>query len=232
MQLFYCPEIINGTLHLDPDESRHCFKVLRKKIGDTIHLIDGKGRFYETTITLASQKRISFEIIKSWTEEERPYKLHMAVAPTKNIERFEWFLEKVAEIGVDEITPIFCERSERKIIKTERLFKILLSATKQSLKSRLPIFNEAVSFRNFILKNESSTRYIAHCDDQKKESLKNVSSSNATILIGPEGDFSPGEIRFALEHKFTPIHLGNSRLRTETAGVIACHTVALQNEKV
>jgi 16S rRNA (uracil1498-N3)-methyltransferase len=232
MQLFYCPEVINGTLYLNPDESRHCFKVLRKKLGDVIHLIDGEGNFYEVRINMASQKRISFEIIKSWPEEKRPYDLHIAIAPPKNIDRFEWFLEKVTEIGIDEITPVFCDHSERKTIKKERLFKILLSATKQSLKAKLPVLNAPISFRNFILKNHSTSCYIAHCQNQNKESLKNLPSSNTTILIGPEGDFSSNEISLALKNAFTPIHLGNSRLRTETAGVVACHTVALQNEKI
>jgi len=232
MQLFYCPEILNGTLYLNPDESRHCVKVLRKKIGDVIHLIDGCGEFYEVKINLASQKKVGFEILKTWEEEKRPYKLHIAIAPTKNMDRFEWFLEKVTEIGVDEITPLFCDRSERKTIKQERLNKILLSATKQSLKAKLPVLNAPITFRDFILKNQSTSCYIAHCENQNKESLKNLPSSNTTILIGPEGDFSSNEISLALENEFTPIHLGNSRLRTETAGVVACHTVALQNEKI
>ncbi len=231
MQLFYCPELTKGALHLNNEESRHCIKVLRKKNGDVIHLIDGQGNFYEVKINLASQKKVGFEILKTWKEEKRPYKLHIAIAPTKNMDRFEWFLEKVTEIGIDEVTPLFCDRSERKTIKEERLNKILLSATKQSLKAKLPLLNDASSFHEFVTKTHDSHTFIAHCEDQNKESLKSMTSSNPTILIGPEGDFSPEEIRLALEHEFKPLHLGNARLRTETAGIVACHTVALQHEK-
>ena len=231
MQLFYCPEILKGTHHLNIEESRHCVKVLRKNSGDVIHLIDGCGGFYEVMINIASQKKVGFEVIKTWEEEKRPYKLHIGIAPTKNIDRFEWFLEKVTEIGIDEITPLFCDRSERKSIKKERLVKIILSATKQSLKAKTPQLNDAISFREFISKQYDSQTLIAHCEDQSKESLKNIASSNSTLLIGPEGDFSPEEIRLANERQFQSIHLGNARLRTETAGIVACHTVALQHEK-
>lgn len=230
MQLFYCPEVYNGLFELNAEESRHCIKVLRKEAGDIIHLIDGKGCFYEVKITLASQKKVGFEILNEWRETIRPYKLHIAIAPTKSIDRFEWFLEKATEIGVDEITPILCERSERKIIKTDRLNKILLAATKQSLKASIPVLNEAVPFKDFISELKDEKVYIAHCEPYEKQSLKNFQPSDATICIGPEGDFSIDEIDLALEQGHTAIHLGSSRLRTETAGIVACHTLALQYE--
>jgi len=231
MQLFYCPEVFEESSHLSSEESKHCIKVLRKQEGDTIHLIDGRGSFYEVKINIASQKKVGFEIIRKWKDEPRSYTLHIAIAPTKNNDRFEWFLEKASEIGIDEITPIICERSERKIIKNERMKKIILSATKQSLKATLPKLNQAVSFDDFIKKNLNSDCFIAHCEEQKKISLKTVVSANATILIGPEGDFSTKEIELALDHNFKPLSLGNSRLRTETAGIVACHTLALHHEK-
>ena len=231
MQLFYCPEVFEGSSHLSSEESKHCIKVLRKQEGDTIHLIDGHGSFYEVKITLASQKKTGFDILSKWNETTRSYKLHIAIAPTKNNDRFEWFLEKATEIGIDEITPIICERSERKVIKHERMEKIILSATKQSLKATLPKLNQAVSFDDFVKKNLNSDCFIAHCEEQKKIRLQTIASVNSTILIGPEGDFSTKEIELALDHNFKPLSLGNSRLRTETAGIVACHTLALHHEK-
>ena len=231
MQLFYCPEVFEGSSHLSSEESKHCIKVLRKQEGDTIHLIDGRGNFYEVKITLASQKKTAFVILREWNETNRPYKLHIAIAPTKNNDRFEWFLEKATEIGIDEITPIICERSERKVIKNERMEKIILSATKQSLKATLPKLNQAVSFDDFIKKELNSSCFIAHCEEQKKISLQTTISANSTLLIGPEGDFSAKEIHLALDRNFKPVSLGNSRLRTETAGIVACHTLALHHEK-
>ena len=232
MQLFYCPELVNGFSHLSSEESKHCIKVLRNQEGDIIHLIDGQGNFYEANITIASQKKVAFEILRTWEETPRSYSLHIAIAPTKNNDRFEWFLEKATEIGVDQITPIICAHSERKVIKNERMEKIILSATKQSINAKLPILNQAISFNDFIKKDQNSDCFIAHCEQLEKTSLKNVISINSTILIGPEGDFSPKEIDLALKNNFKPISLGNSRLRTETAGIVACHTIALHHEKV
>ena len=231
MQLFYCPEVFDGSTFLNSAESKHCVKVLRKQEGDTIHLIDGRGNFYEVKITLASQKKVLFNVTKKWEEMPRPYSLHIAIAPTKNNDRFEWFLEKATEIGIDEITPIICEHSERKTIKNERMEKIILSATKQSLKAKLPRLNPAVSFDHFIEKKTDSDCFIAHCEEREKINLQTVISSNSTLLIGPEGDFSTKEINQALNHNFKAISLGSSRLRTETAGIVACHTLALHHEK-
>ena len=230
MQLFYCPELLNDASFLSYEESSHCFKVLRKKVGDHIHLIDGVGGFYEAEITIASQKKVIFNVIKKWNHLKRPYSLHIAIAPTKNNDRFEWFLEKVTEIGIDEVTPIICENSERKIIKNERMQKIIISAAKQSLKSKIPKINKVTSFNDFINKNLSSHCFIAHCLKSEKKKLKNEVVSESTILIGPEGDFTTLEVEVALKNNFIPISLGSSRLRTETAGVIACQTIALHHE--
>ena len=232
MQLFYCPEILEDSYYLNSEESKHCIKVLRKNEGDLINLIDGIGSFYEVRITIASQKKVHFEIVKSWKEEARNYKLHIAIAPTKNNDRLEWFLEKATEIGIDEITPIICHHSERKIVKEERLNKIIISATKQSLKSKIPILHPAISLKQLVLVNHTNNCLIAHCEDNEKTSLQTVVTKNTLILIGPEGDFSTTEIDLALANSFTPITLGNSRLRTETAGLVACHTIALQHEKI
>lgn len=230
MQLFYCPELLNDASFLSNEESSHCFKVLRKKVGDHIHLIDGVGGFYEAEITIASQKKVIFNVIKKWNQPQSPYSLHIAIAPTKNNDRFEWFLEKATEIGIDQVTPIICDHSERKMIKNERMEKIILSAAKQSLKSKLPKINKVTSFNDFMNKNHSSHCFIAHCFTSKKKKLKNEVVSESTILIGPEGDFSTLEVEIALKNNFIPISLGSSRLRTETAGVIACHTIALHHE--
>jgi len=232
MQLFYCPEILEDSYYLNSEESKHCIKVLRKSEGDIITLIDGSGGFYEVIITIASQKKVLFEIVKKWKEELRPYRLHIAIAPTKNNDRLEWFLEKSTEIGIDEITPIICHHSERKIIKEERLNKIILSATKQSLKAKVPTLNPIISFKEFVSTNHSETCFIAHCEEQQKSSLKGSVSKDSIILIGPEGDFSTSEIEMALQNNFTPVSLGTSRLRTETAALVACHTIALHHEKV
>jgi len=230
MQLFYCPELLNDTSFLSNEESVHCFKVLRKKVGDHIYLIDGIGGFYEAEITIVSQKKVIFNILKKWNQPQSPYSLHIAIAPTKNNNRFEWFLEKATEIGIDEITPIICEHSERKMIKIERMEKIILSAAKQSLKSKLPKIHKVTSFNDFITKKHNSSCFIAHCLPSQKRKLKNHVDSESTILIGPEGDFSTLEVEVALKNNFIPISLGSVRLRTETAGVIACHTIALHHE--
>jgi len=232
MQLFYCPEVFEGSSCLSKEESKHCVKILRKQEGDTIHLIDGLGTFYKVKITLASPKQVLFKIEKTWKEELRPYSLHIAIAPTKNNDRFEWFLEKATEIGIDEITPIICDHSERKVIKNERMEKIILAASKQSLKAKLPLLNPAISFKEFLSKQHLSDCFIAHCEGQDKTSLQSVVSKNTLILVGPEGDFSSNEIERALSKGIKAVNLGKSRLRTETAGIVACHTIALHYEEV
>ncbi len=236
MQLFYNPNIseTTGEISFDKDESRHIVKVLRMGIGDIMKISNGKGSFFDAEIVLASPKECIAKILKEEKVDPLPYYLHLAVAPTKLNDRYEWFLEKATEIGISEITPIICDHSERKIIKAERYEKIILSAMKQSLKAHLPILNEAISFKNFIdsEKDNDGIRCIAHCEETQKKSLKAVLEPNKkiTLLIGPEGDFSADEIDLAIRSGFLPVTLGESRLRTETAAVVACHSVAFINQ--
>ena len=236
MQLFYNPNISENPseISFDKDESRHIVKVLRMKEGDLLKITNGTGSFFDAEIILASPKQCVTKVLKEEKIEPLPYHLHLAVAPTKLNDRYEWFLEKATEIGISEITPIICDHSERKIIKPERYDKILQSAMKQSLKAHLPILNEAISFKDFIMSKDSEDgiRCIAHCEDLNKKSLKSLlqPNTNTTILIGPEGDFSSEEIDAAIIAGFLPVTLGDARLRTETAAVVACHSVAFINQ--
>jgi 16S rRNA (uracil1498-N3)-methyltransferase len=230
MQLFYCPEIVNGVNSLNNEESIHCIKVLRKNIGDTISLIDGIGFFYKAIILTSSQKKVQFKVQKKWASKLRSYSLHIAIAPTKSNDRFEWFLEKAVEIGVDEITPILCDHSERKFLNMKRMKKILISATKQSMSAKLPLLHPQARFEDFLKQNHSDDGFIAHCSSGLKMSLTSQATTNSLILIGPEGDFSNNEIEQALSYDFKPISLGHFRLRTETAGIVACHTLSLKYE--
>ena len=229
MQLFYL-ENPKDQIILSAEESKHATKVLRKKEGDILDFTDGKGYFYKAKITVADTRKCRLEIISSeQKEKQHNYHLHIAIAPTKNMDRFEWFLEKATEIGIDEITPIICSRSERKVIKTERCNRILLSAMKQSLKFHLPKLNEAISLNDFIKQDFEGTKYIAHCEEGNKTELKEKKKEKRTLmLIGPEGDFSPTEIEMVLQYQFKAISLGTSRLRTETAGIIAAHTINIK----
>lgn len=237
MQLFYNPIITekSQTFTFDKTESRHIVRVLRKQEGDLLHITNGKGYLFVAEISVASDKKCLVHIISS-TEKKKAwnYRLHIAIAPTKLNDRLEWFLEKATEIGIDEITPIICKHSERKVIKLERFEKIALSAMKQSLKFHLPKINPAVSFKEFIDNKPTGDLFIAHCEEQDKKSFKQEIKPNSdiTILIGPEGDFSTNEIELALQNKFTPVTLGESRLRTETAALVACHSVAFINEQL
>ena len=231
--MFYCPDILH-SFTLSEEESQHAVRVLRLQSGDELEVVDGAGGYYLAVVTNPHPKHCEFQIKETITEYgKRDYRLHIAIAPTKNIERLEWFIEKCTEIGVDEITPILCRFSERKIIKPERLEKIIVSAAKQSLKAYFPILNPMCSFRDFIQQTTVSQKFIAHCYEQDKQLLQHIyqKPSDALILIGPEGDFSLEEVQAAIQHRFLPVSLGSSRLRTETAGIAACHTVALMNEK-
>ncbi len=233
MQLFYTPNIQADFFVLDEIESRHCAKVLRHIEGDIIYLIDGKGGFYKAEITESHPKHCAVRVVEKTVDfGKRNYSLEMACAPTKSNERFEWFLEKATEIGIDAITPIICQYSERKVIKPARYEKIIQSAAKQSIKAYVPALKETVSFLNFIKKPFDGTKYIAHCYESPKSLLKNAikPNENVLILIGPEGDFSQNEVKMAVEHGFSEISLGDGRLRTETAAVVACHTVSLINQ--
>lgn len=233
MQLFYIPEIIGEKVTLSAEESKHAIKVLRMGTGDRVQIVDGKGGFYEGEIMEAHPKNCTLRILH--TEKDfgkKDFRLHIAIAPTKNIDRYEWFLEKSTEIGIDEITPFISEHSERKVIKPERLEKILVSAMKQSVKAYLPILNPLTTFKDLLTGSNAGSKFIAHCNEAEKEHLKNVLSKgdDVLVLIGPEGDFSHGEVEMAKANGFKEISLGTARLRTETAGVVACHIVNLANE--
>lgn len=235
MQLFYDKNISENDKEFifDKIESRHIVRVLRKNEGDLLQITNGKGVLFNAKIRVANEKKCLVKIV-SLEKCALPfsYYLHIVIAPTKNNQRLEWFLEKATEIGINEITPIICENSERRVVKNERLEKVLISAMKQSNQFYLPKLNEAVSFKNFINKNIEGNLFIAHCENSKKETLKNALKKvkNLTLLIGPEGDFSDKEITLALKNNYKAVSLGNSRLRTETAGVVAVHSVAFENE--
>lgn len=235
MQLFYNPNINETTesFSFDKEESRHIIKVLRKKDTDILFVTNGLGILFKTEITLASDNKCTVAILSFEKKPVSKYHLHLAVSPTKMNDRYEWFLEKATEIGVHEITPIICDHSERKSINKERFEKIVLSAMKQSNELYLPKLNEAITFKEFVKKKEFNGQLlIAHCEETDKKTLKSVlkPNENVTLLIGPEGDFSEKEIALAIENKFTPVSLGNTRLRTETAAIVGCHSVALLNE--
>ncbi len=232
MHLFYTPDI--QTAHELPDEEAgHCLRVLRLSQGDEIMLADGKGNFYKALITVTSGKRCLFSIVETlpW---QKPWSghLHLAMAPTKNMDRNEWFVEKATEIGFDELTFLNCRFSERKVIKTERIEKVMVSAMKQSLKASLPVLNEMTGFMEFISRNFAGQKFIAHCYEGEKKPLQAAlrKGEDALVLVGPEGDFSPEEVEAAISHGFIPISLGKSRLRTETAALVACHTLNLMNQ--
>lgn len=231
MHLFYTPDISGNFYTLTEEESRHCIKVLRLQQNDVVSLIDGRGGFYNARIISADAKKTSLEVFEQIREYgKRNHYLHIAIAPTKNIERLEWFLEKATEIGIDEITPLLCDRSERKDVKIERLNKIITSAVKQSIKAYHPRLNEIQKFKDFV-REAGGQKFIAHCIDSEKFTLKDKISLNDsyTIMIGPEGDFSPTELESAMSRGFIPVTLGNSRLRTETAALEACFEINFLN---
>lgn len=232
MHVFYTPDILRNP-ELPEEEAQHCTRVLRLGVGDNITLTDGRGNFYKAEITVANSKRCLVAITETIHQKTLwPCHLHIAVAPTKNMDRNEWFAEKATEIGIDELTFLNCRFSERKVIKTERIEKILISAIKQSLKARLPKLNEMIDFTKFIAQDFKGQKFIAHCYEGEKPLLKDVLTpgKDAVVLIGPEGDFSEEEVKAAIERGFTPISLGKSRLRTETAALVACHTMNLMNQ--
>ncbi|MGY0392363.1 16S rRNA (uracil(1498)-N(3))-methyltransferase [Bizionia sp. KMM 8389] len=234
MQLFYNSQISETTedFTFDKEESRHIIKVLRKTVGDTLQITNGNGWLFTAEITADAIKKCACKIIHKTLQTPPPYQLHLAVAPTKMNDRYEWFLEKATEIGITSITPIICDHSERKVVKQERFEKIIQSAMKQSLNCYLPTLHNAISFSDYINKEHQGFTFIAHCEEQERKSLKNSLTPNSiiTILIGPEGDFSVKEIETAIKNSFIPVTLGNTRLRTETAAIVACHSVAFINE--
>ncbi|MFD2550977.1 16S rRNA (uracil(1498)-N(3))-methyltransferase [Bizionia sediminis] len=234
MQLFYNPDITASTksFSFDKEESKHIVKVLRKNVGDLLQITNGKGWLFTATIEANNPKKCTVAITNNAFQSPRPYQLHLAVAPTKMNDRYAWFLEKATEIGVTHITPIICDHSERKTIKLERFEKIIQAAMKQSLQTYLPELRPAVLFSEFINQPFAGNTFIAHCEEQAKKSLKSVlkPETHTTILIGPEGDFSVKEIETALKNNFIPVTLGTTRLRTETAAIVACHSLAFINE--
>ena len=228
MQLFFS-EITDNRINFSLDEKKHLTKVLRKKVGNELSVIDGKGYLYIVRITSLEKNSFQIKIIrKEKKEKTHNYYLHIAIAPTKNISRFEWFLEKATEIGIDEITPIICHRSERKKINIDRCKRILISSIKQSIKYHLPKLNAPIGFNNFIKQKLEGDKLIAHCLKTEKNKINKSNQKKYIILIGPEGDFTENEITNALKNGFKATTLGNSRLRTETAGIIAAHSVNLQ----
>jgi 16S rRNA (uracil1498-N3)-methyltransferase len=233
MHIFYTPDISGNSYTLDEPESKHCIRVLRLAKGDRITLVDGRGGCFNAEIADPNPKRCSVKVIQS--EQKfglKNFQVHIAIAPTKNIERMEWFLEKAAEIGINRVIPLLCQHSERKEVKHERLEKVMVSAMKQSLKAYLPKLDGLTKFDDLIHQPFDGQKFIAHCDDQHRDLLKNLVTPNQNylILIGPEGDFSFEEIDAAIQAGFKPVSLGDSRLRTETAGMVACHTFNLLNE--
>ena len=233
MELFYSQDIEGGICRLDHDESGHCIKVLRHRCGDEISVIDGKGTLYRCRITSDSHKGVEAMVIDETPQwGSHPYHLHLAVCPTKNNDRYEWFAEKACELGFDELSPVIGDHSERRILKTARVEKILISAAKQSLKASVPVVNEPVSVKEFIESSKETSqdtlRLIAYCFEDEniprrsiKEVLENYNGKNIIVMIGPEGDFSKEEADLALASGFIPVHLGDSRLRTETAALTA-----------
>ena len=236
MQLFFNPDVKEGDLQVvfPREESRHVVKVLRKKEGDLLFLTNGRGWKFETEIISADPKKCITRVINSEMDPPPSYFLHLAVAPTKMNDRYEWFLEKATEIGIHEITPIICDHSERKVVKLNRFERVLQSALKQSLHTRFPILNDPISFLDFVKQQREGQKFIAHCEQDYEKRLLSQEirhKSSATVLIGPEGDFSSKEINLAKKHSWMPVSLGNGRLRTETAAIVACHTAALLNER-
>ncbi|MFM7022013.1 MAG: 16S rRNA (uracil(1498)-N(3))-methyltransferase [Flavobacteriales bacterium] len=229
MKVFYFHNTNEERVILDEEESAHAVRVLRLKEGDEVHLIDGEGGFFKAQITLAHSKKCELQILSQEQVYKRKYYKHIAIAPPKSIDRFEWFLEKATEIGVDEITPLLTDRSERKNLNNERLEKILTSTMKQCIQPFRPKLNELTRYSDFISKNKNG--YIAHLETGEEELLQKIyqPGSDCLILIGPEGDFSPAEVKSAKENGYVSISLGHSRLRVETAGVAACHTITVVN---
>ncbi|MCF8244529.1 MAG: 16S rRNA (uracil(1498)-N(3))-methyltransferase [Saprospiraceae bacterium] len=235
MIIFFCNQIQGEFAHFSEEESKHCVQVLRKKPGDTVQFIDGVGHWYEGQISEASKRQVVVQIMsKQPGTDHTGFHLHMAVAPLKSMDRFEWFLEKATEIGVDEITPLLTEHTERSKLRYDRLEKIILSAAKQCLRTRLPKLNELVDFEDFIKPFETNSpgiRFIPHCHEANLPHLKNncPAGTDVTLLIGPEGDFSKAEVQQVIARGFVEVGLGANRLRTETAAIVACHTIHLAN---
>lgn len=225
MSLFYQPLIPEGTTHLDAEESKHCIRVLRKSKGDPIRVTDGAGFFYDAIIVNPDPQKCTFQITSKTPEETRNFTIHIAISPTKNPDRMEWFVEKSVEIGIDKITFVNCKNTERPYLKTDRIQKVSVSAMKQSIKAKATEIQGITSISDIIRHASEVHKFIAFVDSSNPNHLKNFVEKNSSylILIGPEGDFTKEELQLAMENDFQKVSLGNSRLRTETAGVAACH---------
>ena len=233
MNYFYHPSLDNSIsqFSLDQEESRHIVKVLRRQAGDLLYITNGKGYLFTAEILEASPKRCTARVLEARKTPPPHFELHLAVAPPKRVERFQWFLEKATEIGVSRITPLICERSERETLPVERLQRVVQEAMKQSLQTFLPELEEPISFSAFLEREQPAIKFIAHCEEGEKSDLKRrvPADKDVVVLIGPEGDFTPSEIRAALQRGFEPVTLGKNRLRTETAALVACTTVNMIN---
>lgn len=232
MIIFYAPEILDNS-ELPEEESGHAIRVLRHQEGDEIEVVDGKGFWYHCKIILAHPKHCQVEILSRKEDNHWPYQVELVVAPTKNLDRMEWFLEKATEMGLDRFIPIKSRFSERKELKTERMKKIAISAMKQSLKATLPLIDEMTDIKKVIEEPFNGQKFIAHCmDDQPRQLLSHLINKGEAvrILIGPEGDFSPEEVNLAINNNYIPISLGEQRLRTETAALASVHTIHVINE--
>ena len=233
MHVFYTPDISSNEYVLNEEESKHCIKVLRLGVGAMVYLIDGIGGLYKAEITGEHKKHVTLRVVEAKYEyNKRNHHLHIAIAPTKNIDRLEWFLEKATEIGIEEITPVICDRSERKVVKEDRLYKVITSAVKQSLQAYHPVLNPQTTLSAFLKQTNDSVKMIAHClDNEPRQFINQVAEPKQryTILIGPEGDFTGNEIELALQNGYKPLTLGNTRLRTETAALAACFEVNYLN---
>lgn len=235
MQLFYHPELLpqSDTCTFDAIESQHIVRVLRKREGDILWITNGKGYLFQSEITLAHDKRCKVKVLTAIEQKShRNYYLQLVIAPTKNMDRLEWFAEKATEIGVDEIVPIICEHSQRKVLKIDRLEKVIIAAMKQSAQYTLPVLREPIGFAEWVNQPFEGQRFIAHCEETERQSFQKEIEprQKVQVFIGPEGDFSTKEIALALQKGIKPVTFGTNRLRTETAGVVAVHTVALLNE--
>lgn len=231
MNLFYQPLIAEGVHYLDAAESKHSTKVLRRKAGDRIQITDGKGFLYQAVVTRADAHQCTFDVQEIIKEPSRQYYIHIAIAPTKNADRLEWFVEKAVEFGIDRITLVECDHSERTHTKLERLEKLAVSAMKQSLKFSLPQITGPLKLFDVIRDATEPGKFIAYVDPENNTHLQEAVTtvSRYLVLIGPEGDFSKEELHTAQQHGFKKVSLGNSRLRTETAGIAACHILNLVN---
>jgi len=233
MNFFYFKEITDGFIKLDEDESKHLQLVLRQKSGDLVHLLNGNGVKVEGYIHLSDKKGVTIKVENTVFIPKKDFQLHVALGPTKQMERFEWFLEKATELGIDQITPFLSSHGERSKLRMDRLEKVIRTAGKQSGNPYFPKLNDLTSFKQLVKEEYKGQKFIAHLDGTTKQHLFDIIQPNkhCMVLIGPEGDFDPEEVQIAHEHGFQSVHLGENRLRTETAGIYATQCLILKNKK-